>query len=128
MSAATILNLQNVEISWSGKGQDGQNGSPFQILRRSVKPLQIYGDFSIFRDRGCCNLGFLKFFNFWIFKGRKSQEVQHVSPRRISRQSVESLLRYGNLSIFQHGGRRHLGFSKYGYFMVGRVKTAKVRH
>jgi len=45
MAAAAILYFQNVGILGVGKGHDGQNASPCQILRRSVKPLLRYGDF-----------------------------------------------------------------------------------
>ena len=51
--------------------------------------------FLIFRDSGRRHLGLLK---FRIFKGWKGQEGQNVSPRQISRQSVEPLLGYGDFS------------------------------
>ena len=34
--------------------------------------------------------------------------------------------RYGDFSIFQDGGRRHLGFSNFGNFNVGTLNMAKL--
>jgi len=39
---------------------------------------------------------------------------------------LKPLLRYGDFSIFQHGGRRHLGFLKCRNFRIRRVKRIKV--
>jgi len=63
-----------------------------------------------------------------IYRGGKGQEGQNASPRQILHRSVKPLLRYGELSIFQDGDRRNLGFSKRGILDVGSVKTAKMRH
>jgi len=43
------LGFSNVGNIGVGKGQDGQNASPCQISRSSVKPLLWYGHFSIFQ-------------------------------------------------------------------------------
>jgi len=42
--------------------------------------------------------------------------------------SVKTLPRYGNFSIFQDGGCRHVGFSFFEILTVGTLKTAKLRH
>jgi len=34
----------------------------------------------------------------------------------------------GDFSIFQVGGSRHLGFLKFHFLTVGRVRTIEVRH
>jgi len=62
--------------SWFFKileGQDGQNMLLCQILRRLVKPLLRYGDFSIFQNGGRRRLAFLK---LQIFNSRDAQEGQ----------------------------------------------------
>jgi len=43
-------------------------------------------------------------------------------------QLVKGLLRYGEFSIFQNGGGRHLGFLNFKILMVGRVKRVKIPH
>jgi len=48
MAAAAIFGLSKGGNFSGGKGQEGQSASPCQILRRSVKQLLKYGDFSIF--------------------------------------------------------------------------------
>ena len=40
-------------------------------------------------------------------------EGRTASSCQISSKSVQPRLKYGNFSIFQDGGRRHLGFSKF---------------
>ena len=42
--------------------------------------------------------------------GPNSHEGRTASPCQISSKSVEPRPRYGDFSIFQDGGRRHLGF------------------
>jgi len=60
-----------------------------------------------FQDAAIRHLGFL---NIQNFNGRQGYEGEHASSCKISRQSVKPLRRYGNFSIFQDGGRRHLRF------------------
>ena len=50
----------------------------------------------------CRHLGFWKIRNF---NSRSPVEGQSASPCRISSKSVERLLRYGDLTVFQNGGR-----------------------
>ena len=57
--------------------------------------------------------GFLKVGNFNF---RSNSEAQYASPYQISRRLVKRLRRYGQFSIFQYGGRRHLGFWKFRIF------------
>ena len=40
---------------------------------------------------------------------------------------MKPLSRYGDISIFQDGGRRHLGFLKFEILTVGRLKNAELR-
>ena len=61
-----------------------------------------YRNFCDFQDGGPCHLGFLKFLNF--------NRLSHVggqseSPCQISSKLVKRLRRYGNLTVFQNGGR-----------------------
>jgi len=58
--------------------------------------------FFIFQEGGRRHLGFSKSENF---RGGKAQDVQSASSYQISRRSVKPLLRYGDFSIFQDGGR-----------------------
>ena len=46
-------------------------------------------------------------------------EVRTASSCQISSKSVQLQLKYGDFSIFQDGGRRHLGFSKFQIFNAG---------
>jgi len=50
------------------------------------------------------------------FTGENGQESQNASPCQILWRSVKPLLRYGDFSTFQDGGRRHIAFSKGGNF------------
>ena len=61
----------------------------------------------------------LDFKNFQIFNGRNGQEGRIASPCQISSKPVQPRLKYGDFSIFQDGGRRHLGFSKFQIFNNG---------
>jgi len=57
------------------------------------------------------------------------QNVQNVLSCQISRRSVKPLLRYGDFSIFQDGGCRHLGFGVFQNVEIleaGIVKRAKM--
>ena len=51
-----------------------------------------------------------------IFNGAGGQEGRTTSPRQISFKSAQTRPRYRDLSIFQDGGRRHLGFKKKSNF------------
>jgi len=48
--------------------------------------------------------------HFQNFNGWKGLEGQTALPYQISWRPFKLLLRYGDLSIFQDGGHRHLGF------------------
>jgi len=50
------------------------------------------------------------FQKFLTFNGWTVQGCQTASLCQISSKSLESQPRYGDFSIFQDGGRRHLGF------------------
>jgi len=47
---------------------------------------------------------------FYIFNGRTRQEDRTASLCQISTKSLQPWPRYGDFSIFQDGGRRHLEF------------------
>jgi len=126
-----------------GKGQDGQNASPCQILRRSVKPLLRYGDFSTFQDGGRRHLAFSKSWDFRGGKARMRNRAKFCSIsqaliiiRFVKRQNVKRLpwrwrtgtknaailLRYGHFSI-----SAILDFQNIGILGVRRVQTPKIR-
>jgi len=55
----------------------------------------------------------------WIFQisnGQTAQEGRTASPCQIWSKSAKTRPRYGDFSIFQDGGRRHLGFFKFQIF------------
>ena len=72
-------------------------------------------DIVIFKLLGCRpSIDWIcKILHFWR-SGR--QEVRNASSCQIASKSVESRPRYGDFSIFQDGGRRHLGFLKFEIF------------
>jgi len=53
---------------------------------------------------------------FQPFNFRSRSVAQYASLCQISRRSVKPFWRYGGFSIFQDGGRRHLGFWKFQIF------------
>ena len=57
--------------------------------------------------------------DFKNFNFRNGQDGRSASPCQISSKSVQPRLKYGDFSIFQDGGRRHLGFSKFQIFDGG---------
>jgi len=56
------------------------------------------------------------FFKFQIFNGRTAEQGRTVSPCQIWSKSVKTRPIYGDFSIIQDGGRRHLGFFKFQIF------------
>jgi len=52
----------------------------------------------------------------WNFNGRNAQDGRTVLLCQIWSKSVKRRPRYGDFSIFQDGGRRHLGFLKFETF------------
>ena len=60
-----------------------------------------------FKNYGRRHLGFSK---FQISNGEGGQEGWTTSPRQISLKSAQTRPSYRDLSIFQDGGRQHLGF------------------
>ena len=55
-------------------------------------------------------------FKFQLFKGRSAEEGRTASPCQIWSKSAIPRPRYGDYSIFQDGGRRHLGFFNFQIF------------
>jgi len=70
-------------------------------------------DFPFFKMAAVRHLGFSKVGNFNF---RSYSEAQYASSFQISRRSVKPFRRYCRFSIFQDGGRRHLGFWKFQIF------------
>ena len=68
---------------------------------------------AIFRFFKMAAAAILDFFKFQTFNGRTAQEGRSASPCQIWSKSVKTLPSYGDFSIFQDGGRRHLGFLKF---------------
>ena len=68
------------------------------------------------------------FLKFHIFKDWNGQERRTVSSGQITSKLHQLQPRYGDFSIFQDGGRRHLGFSKFHIFNSGTVKRVELRH
>jgi len=66
------------------------------------------------------HLGFSTIHNF---NGRSAVWGQYASRYRISSKSVKRAQSYGDLTDFQNGGRRHLGFVKFK-LTVGAVKRS----
>jgi len=88
----------------------GQYASSCQMLCRSVKPLHIHRNFRISAD------AILDFFKFQI---PNSHEGRTATPCQILLKSLKLRPRYGDFSIFQNGGRRHVGFLKLQIFNCG---------
>jgi len=68
----------------------------------------------------------------WIFQishfsGRTAQEGRTASPCQIWLKSAKLRPRYGDISIFQDGGRAILDFSNFKLLTVGRLKRAELR-
>jgi len=122
MAVNTILDFKNLEILRLD-GKEGQTESPCQILSKSAKPRQRYGNFFIFQAGGRRRLGFVK---FQICNSWAAPEGRNASPCQIWSKSVKTRRRYGEFSIFQDGGRRHLGFLNFQTFTVGRLKRVEL--
>ena len=71
--------------------------------------------FQFFKMAAVRHLGFSKVGNFNF---QSYSEAQYASPYQISRRLVKPFRRYGRFSIFQDGGRRHLGFRKFRKFQI----------
>ena len=67
-------------------------------------------DMAIFRFFKMAAAAILDFSKFQNFNGGDGQEGRTTSPYQISLKSAQPRPRYRDLSIFQDGGRRHLGF------------------
>ena len=70
------------------------------------------------------NVGFLK---FYIFNDPKGQGERTASLCQILSKSLKPRPRYGDFSIIQDGGRRHLGFLIFRILTVRTVKRAELR-
>ena len=82
---------------------------------------------AIFRFFKMATAAILDFSNFKIFNGRTALDVRNASPCQIWSKSVKTRRRYGDFSIFQDGGRRHLGFFfKFQLLTVRRLKRVEL--
>ena len=55
-------------------------------------------------------------FKILIFNSQNGQEGGTASLCKILSKSLQPWPRYGDFAIFQHGGRRHVGFLKFQIF------------
>ena len=94
MAAVRYLGFSKVKNFNFRSHSEAQYASPYQISRRSVKPFQRYGRFSIFQD-----FSNFKFLTVWTLKSRTTSACQIVSK------SFKLQLKYGDFSIFKDGGR-----------------------
>ena len=94
-----LLKIKNLNFT-SGAGD--QHASAYQILKRSVKPLQRYRDFCDFQHGGRRHIGSSKNRNF---NGWCAERGQYSSPCQISSKLVERLERWLFNVFFQNGGR-----------------------
>ena len=89
---------------------EGQYASSCEMLCRSVKPLPIYRNFYFFRMSAA---SILYFFKFQICNEPHGHEGRTASsPCQISLKTLKLRPRYGDISIFQDGCRRQVGFLK----------------
>ena len=87
----------------------GQCASLYQILSKSVKRLQRYGDLTVFKMAAIRHLEFVKF--DFLMVGAVKGHILHQRTKFYKDRSN----RYGVIAIFvifQDGGRRHFAFSK----------------
>ena len=78
-------------------GQDGQPASPCQTLRRSVKPLRRYGDFSKMAEADILN--FFLSLKFLTVGRVRRVELRHDAKFRGDRSNCR-----WDMAIFQYGG------------------------
>ena len=105
---------------------EAQDASPYQILRRSVKPFRRYGQFSIFQDGDRRHLGFWK---FQIFNGWDAQEGRTASACQILSKSLKPRLRYGDFSFFSRWRLSAiLDFQKLEISTFGPIRRPNMRH
>jgi len=70
----------------------------------------------------------LDFFRYQICNGPNGHEGRIASPCQISLKSLKLWPRYGNFSIFQNGGGRHVGFWNDKVLIVGRTISVELLH
>ena len=91
-------------------GQDIRTVSLCQILSNSLTPRRRYVSFRFLKMASPLSCIFKILMVGRVHGGRTPSECQ------ISSKSVKPQLRYGDFSMFQDGGRRHLGFLKFQIF------------
>jgi len=109
MAAAAIFDFQKLEILNSRYAVGGPCASSCQISSKSVKRLQRYGDFTVFKMAATAILILRNstFLTVGVVKGPILHQRTKFRKDRSNRCGDIALL-----VIFQDGGRRHPGFSK----------------
>ena len=101
MAAVRHLGFSKVKNFNFRSHSETQYASPYQILRRSVKPLRRYGRFSIFQDGRCRHLGFWKFQILTVVTLKRVElRLRAKFCRNRSNRSCDM-----DFSIFQDSGR-----------------------
>ena len=112
MAAAAILDFSNFKLLMVGRLKRAE-------LRRLAKfgrnPSNRGRNMAIFRFMKMAAAAILDFSNFKL-NGRAAEEGRSASPCQIGSKWVKTRRRYSDFSIFQDGGRRHLGFLKFKPF------------
>ena len=109
MAAAAILDFQKYKFLMAGTfGRANLRYSVNFCQDRSIR----CWDMANFRYFKMAAVRHVRFFKIAILNIVPHKECQCASPCQISSKSVEWLQRYCDFSVFQNGGRRHLGFSK----------------
>jgi len=114
-----------ISICNSQNGQEGGTASLCQILSKSLQPWPRYSDFSIFQD------GVMASAAIWIVKIGNFQRSERSRGSNCltmpnSSKSLQPRPRYGDFAIFQDGGRRHVGFLKFQFLTVEKVKKVEM--
>ena len=111
MAAATVLDFENFTFLTviTVKGAELRHYTNFFSKSLAVEISHVL-DFSKWRP----SLSWIK--KNLMFNGPTRQDGRTASLRQISTKSLQSRPRYGDFSIIQDGGRRHVGFSKFEIF------------
>jgi len=104
MAATAILDSKNLEILTTGTVKRVKLSHHAKFCRNWSNH---GGDMAIFRFLKMAATAILDFSNF---NNRNAQKGGAASPSQILSKSVKPQQRNGNFSIFQAGGRRHIGF------------------
>ena len=109
MADAAILDVWNSEILLAIGAERVETQQHAKLCQNRSIVVKILTFFRFFQD-GCRR--HLRFSKWWIFIYWRYLEGQDASLYQILLKSVVPLRRYCDLSKFQNGRRRHLGFLK----------------